>query len=161
MNKIRIRRFKPKDNCQGRKLKRDTKTAKMMAFIFLLFLLFWFPFFTASLLKYLNIHKLVFEMIKQCSVTLTMANSLVNPIIYCWIRPEFRIAFKAILCCKEYPRNIDNANSSVENSTHSRMKNSATTNYLRQPIGTRPVSTISDLSRPFKSETVSGCSPCE
>jgi hypothetical protein len=38
------------------------------------------------------------ETIKNFGVIIAMSNSAVNPFMYCWLRKDFRRAFKSILC---------------------------------------------------------------
>lgn len=83
-----------------RQIEKDTRNAKIMAFVLLLFVIFWFPFLATSLLKYLPFSQDVFEIAKTFAVTIAMTNSVVNPIIYCWLRKDFQKAFRHLLCRK-------------------------------------------------------------
>ena len=98
MKKINVNSARKLDS-NRRRMDRETRTAKIMAFVLLLFFIFWFPFLATSLLKYLPFSKEAFEIAKTFSVTLAMTNSAVNPFIYCWLRRDFRKAFKIMICC--------------------------------------------------------------
>lgn len=50
-------------------------------------------------LKYLNLDKNLSEAIKSITLFIAMSNSGVNPILYCWMRKDFKAAFKAIILC--------------------------------------------------------------
>ena len=94
-----------KSDIAGRNIEREARTAKMMAFVLLLFLVFWFPFLVTSLLKYLPFARDALETAKRFGVTFAMTNSVINPIIYCWLKKDFRIAFQKLLCCITVKRN--------------------------------------------------------
>ncbi|KAK3609288.1 hypothetical protein CHS0354_037998 [Potamilus streckersoni] len=91
-NKKRVEKFS-----QQEKASRETRAAKVMFLIFFFFFLFWFPFLICSFLKYIPTSRMMIEIIKNFTLTLAMCNSAVNPIIYCWLRRDFRAAFKAII----------------------------------------------------------------
>ena len=95
-NRKRMAKYRSKAKEAVINLQRDSRRAKLMAFVFLTFLFFWFPFGLASVLKQTDLHPIIIEMVKVCTVSITMSNSMVNPIIYCWIRPDFRSAFKTL-----------------------------------------------------------------
>ena len=99
MKKFNVNNVKRKD-INRRQMDKETRTAKVMAFVLLLFVIFWFPFLATSLLKYLPFAKTAFEIAKTFGVTIAMTNSVMNPIIYCWMRRDFQQAFKQLLCCK-------------------------------------------------------------
>lgn len=84
-----------------RQFKRDTKSAKMMGLISILFYIFWIPFMIGCIIKYISNNKHSSEMIKNIFLTLAMSNSAVNPFIYCWLREDFRTAFLMIVCCRK------------------------------------------------------------
>ena len=101
-----------KRKSKRRQVEKDTRTAKVMAFVLLLFVVFWFPFLASSLLKYLPFSQDIFEIIKTFAVTIAMTNSMCNPMVYCYLRRGFRKAFKALLCCKDVPKQGTRINAS-------------------------------------------------
>jgi len=86
-----------KDSIYDKKqMERDTKSAKVMALILFLFYIFWTPFSVMGPLKYLNINDNLAETLKNITLTLAMSNSVINPIIYCGLRRDFKLAFQKI-----------------------------------------------------------------
>ena len=49
-------------------------------------------------LKYFDISANLSEIIKNFGMTIAMGNSAINPIMYCWLREDFRHAFNSLLC---------------------------------------------------------------
>lgn len=104
-----------------RKFDKETKSAKMMAIVLFLFFAFWIPFMVAGPLKYLNLERNLIEAIKSIALFIAMCNSAVNPIVYCWMRQDFPLAFKAIVMCynrtksEEHFRDISVISSGKEN----------------------------------------------
>ena len=83
---------------------REKRAGAMMAFIFLLFVVFWLPFAVAIPLKYVFTIQNMVSNVKNLTVVIAMGNSVVNPIVYCWCKEELRTAFMAILCCRRQQR---------------------------------------------------------
>jgi hypothetical protein len=79
-------------------LKKDARSARAIGMILFFFFIFWTPLMVTSPLKYLDISANLSEMIKNFGMTIAMSNSAINPIMYCWLRNDFRDAFKRILC---------------------------------------------------------------
>ena len=90
-----------KRQSKRRQVEKDTRTAKVMAFVLMLFVVFWLPFLASSLLKFLPFSQDIFEIIKNFALTIAMTNSMCNPLVYCYLRRNFRKAFRALLCCKK------------------------------------------------------------
>lgn len=72
----------------------------MMAFMFLLFVVFWSPFAVVIPLKYVSEDRNLIENIKNLTLVIAMANSAVNPIVYCWCKEELRMAMCSTVWCK-------------------------------------------------------------
>ena len=79
----------------------DKRAGIMMAYIFLLFIIFWSPSIIAIPLKYILPDQSSIEDFKNLSVVMAMGNSFVNPAVYCWCKTELKTAFITILLCKE------------------------------------------------------------
>ncbi|XP_017775697.1 PREDICTED: 5-hydroxytryptamine receptor-like [Nicrophorus vespilloides] len=83
--------------------KRERKAAKTLAIITGAFVMCWLPFFVMAVL--LPIYKDLFkEYVISLFLWLGYFNSTLNPIIYTIFSPEFRHAFKKMLCGKHYAR---------------------------------------------------------
>ncbi|KAK3094208.1 hypothetical protein FSP39_025460 [Pinctada imbricata] len=87
------------DVLSQRQFEKDTRSAKTMAVVLFLFFVFWVPFMLAGPLKYLKLEKSIIEFVKNITLLIAMTNSAINPIIYCWMRDDFRLAFKIIMPC--------------------------------------------------------------
>lgn len=78
--------------------KRERKAAKTLAIITGAFVACWLPFFLVTLLQtfftYLQLPPVVYSFF----LWLGYFNSTLNPVIYTIFSPEFRQAFKRILC---------------------------------------------------------------
>lgn len=99
-HKKRVNKYKKTlKSSSDKKFERETKSAKTMAIILFLFYAFWIPFMVTGPLKYLNLDKNLSEAIKSITLFIAMSNSGVNPILYCWMRKDFKAAFKAIILC--------------------------------------------------------------
>lgn len=89
---------------EGVESKRERKAAKTLSIITGVFVMCWLPFFimaiTMPLLK-LKPHKYVFAFL----LWLGYVNSMLNPIIYTIFSPDFRKAFKRLLCGMEEDNN--------------------------------------------------------
>ena len=99
MKRLNVNSARKQEN-NPRQMQKDTRNAKVMAFVLLLFVIFWFPFLATSLLKFLPFSQDVFEIAKNFALTLAMTNSMCNPVVYCWLKEDFRRAFKMLLCCR-------------------------------------------------------------
>ena len=93
--KKRKHRVQSNSNLQ---LRKDTRSAQAMGIILFFFFIFWTPFMLTGPLKYLDISTDLSETIKNFGMTIAMSNSAINPFMYCWLRKDFRRAFKSILC---------------------------------------------------------------
>ena len=94
------------------RLEKDKKAGIMMAFIFLLFVIFWGPFVVITPLKYVLTDKSLIKNIKNLTVVIAMANSAVNPIVFCWCKEELRTAMCMLIPCKD--KQLQNKNTGAE-----------------------------------------------
>ncbi|XP_067125536.1 5-hydroxytryptamine receptor-like [Centruroides vittatus] len=83
--------------------KREKKTAKTLAIITGLFVVCWLPFFVTALLMPLCQSCQPEDHVFSVFLWLGYANSLINPVIYTIFSPDFRVAFKRMLCKKSQP----------------------------------------------------------
>jgi len=97
--------------------RKDARSARAMGMILFFFFIFWTPFMVTGPLKYLDIPANLSEMIKNFGMTIAMSNSAINPIMYCWLRNDFRDAFKRILCSCCLGNGENQRNPSVTKST--------------------------------------------
>ncbi|XP_028564441.2 beta-3 adrenergic receptor [Podarcis muralis] len=81
---------------------KEHKALKTLGLIMGIFTLCWLPFFVANILKVFA-RTLIPDQLFRFFNWLGYANSAFNPIIYCR-SPDFRCAFKKLLCC---PRSAD------------------------------------------------------
>lgn len=86
--------------------KRERKAAKTLAIITGAFVVCWLPFFVMAILLPLCVECETFFTDTIASVFLWLGyfNSTLNPVIYTIFSPEFRQAFKRILCGQNHPR---------------------------------------------------------
>ncbi|XP_046333332.2 adenosine receptor A2b-like [Haliotis rufescens] len=78
--------------------KREIKSAKVMAFVLLMFVIFWVPYFVLAPMKYIDgVPADMIVTIKDFALCLSFSNSLINPIIYGFLRRDFKAAFKRFL----------------------------------------------------------------
>nr|CAH7762061.1 unnamed protein product [Callosobruchus chinensis] len=87
----------------GADSKRERKAAKTLAIITGAFVLCWLPFFVMAVLLPIDADLFDKYMVSIC-LWLGYFNSTLNPIIYTIFSPEFRHAFKKILCGRNYAR---------------------------------------------------------
>ncbi|CAG9837757.1 unnamed protein product [Diabrotica balteata] len=87
----------------GMDSKRERKAAKTLAIITGAFVLCWLPFFIMAVLLPINPNVFDKYLVSIC-LWLGYFNSTLNPIIYTIFSPEFRHAFKKILCGRNYAR---------------------------------------------------------
>ncbi|XP_015113987.1 5-hydroxytryptamine receptor 2A isoform X1 [Diachasma alloeum] len=78
--------------------KRERKAAKTLAIITGAFVACWFPFFFVTLLQAICTVCYPPELLASVFLWLGYFNSTLNPIIYTIFSPEFRLAFKKMLC---------------------------------------------------------------
>ncbi|XP_049958043.1 5-hydroxytryptamine receptor-like [Schistocerca serialis cubense] len=88
-------RRKPKDSADS---KRERKAAKTLAIITGAFVACWAPFFTVALVLPLCAACVVSPHLMAVTLWLGYFNSTLNPVIYTVFSPEFRHAFKRLLC---------------------------------------------------------------
>ncbi|XP_045474766.1 5-hydroxytryptamine receptor-like [Harmonia axyridis] len=91
---------KPKDNADSKK---ERKAAKTLAIITGAFVVCWQPFFIMAVLLPIDAN-LFNRYLMSFFLWLGYFNSTLNPIIYTIFSPEFRHAFKKILCGRNYAR---------------------------------------------------------
>ncbi|XP_067681520.1 adenosine receptor A2b-like [Haliotis asinina] len=78
--------------------KQEIKSSKVMAFVLLMFVIFWIPYFILAPMKYIEgIPADMVVTMKDFALCLSFSNSLINPIIYGFLRKDFKAAFKRFL----------------------------------------------------------------
>ncbi|XP_030753901.1 5-hydroxytryptamine receptor-like [Sitophilus oryzae] len=88
-----------RDKKESLEAKRERKAAKTLAIITGAFVMCWLPFFILALLMPLcGDSCTISEFIMSFALWLGYFNSTLNPVIYTIFNPEFRQAFKRILC---------------------------------------------------------------
>ncbi|XP_048518876.1 5-hydroxytryptamine receptor [Dendroctonus ponderosae] len=88
-----------RDKKESLEAKRERKAAKTLAIITGAFVMCWLPFFILALLMPLcGAACTISEFIMSFALWLGYFNSTLNPVIYTIFNPEFRQAFKRILC---------------------------------------------------------------
>lgn len=94
---------KEKEKKESLEAKRERKAAKTLAIITGAFVMCWLPFFICALLMPLCASCYFDDYMLSAFLWLGYFNSTLNPIIYTIFSPEFRQAFKRILCGKPKP----------------------------------------------------------
>lgn len=87
-----------KDKKESLEAKRERKAAKTLAIITGAFVMCWLPFFILALVMPLCASCTINPYVMSFSLWLGYFNSTLNPVIYTIFNPEFRQAFKRILC---------------------------------------------------------------
>lgn len=87
-----------KDKKESLESKRERKAAKTLAIITGAFVMCWLPFFILALLMPLCESCTISDYVINFFLWLGYFNSTLNPVIYTIFSPEFRQAFKRILC---------------------------------------------------------------
>ncbi|KAF4530285.1 hypothetical protein B566_EDAN014850 [Ephemera danica] len=99
---VETERRDPMRECRDKKesmeAKRERKAAKTLAIITGAFVVCWLPFFIMALLMPLCESCYINDYIASFFLWLGYFNSTLNPVIYTIFSPEFRQAFKRILC---------------------------------------------------------------
>ena len=89
---------------QAKRFHAETKAAKTVGIIVGGFIICWFPFFTAYLIRAFCSDDCIPELLMSVFTWLGYCNSAINPVIYGLFSRDFRRAFKNIVCrcsCKE------------------------------------------------------------
>lgn len=99
-NQLKINQTREKylSQIQHAHFRKNTRSAQAMGVILFFFFIFWTPFMLTGPLKYFDISASLSEIIKNFGMTIAMGNSAINPIMYCWLRQDFRHAFNSLLC---------------------------------------------------------------
>uniref|UniRef100_A0A1B6MHQ9 G-protein coupled receptors family 1 profile domain-containing protein n=1 Tax=Graphocephala atropunctata TaxID=36148 RepID=A0A1B6MHQ9_9HEMI len=94
-----------RDKTRDLEAKREKKAAKTLAIITGAFVVCWLPFFIMALLMPLCDSCYINPYLASFFLWLGYFNSTLNPVIYTIFSPEFRMAFKRILCGVSNTRN--------------------------------------------------------
>lgn len=65
-----------------------------MAVVLGAFFICWGPMTVLSIFEYNGFYTTPAEIVRLLAVSMSMTNSVINPLIYVWNIPEFRIAFQ-------------------------------------------------------------------
>ena len=82
---------------ENKLLEGEVKSTRLTATVFLLFVLFWSPYFCVGPLKYSSLSQEVVEIIKNGCLVLAFGNSMVNPVVYGLLQKKFRAAYRILL----------------------------------------------------------------
>lgn len=82
---------------ESRHLDGEMKSTRLNATVFLLFVLFWSPYFCVGPLKYSSLSQEVVEIIKNGCLVLSFGNSMVNPVVYGLMQKKFSAAYRILL----------------------------------------------------------------
>ena len=82
---------------ERKRLEGEVRSTRLTATVFLLFVLFWSPYFCVGPLKYSGLAPEVVEAVKNGCLVLGFANSLVNPVVYGLLQGRFRAAYRLLL----------------------------------------------------------------
>ena len=85
--------------------KRENKAAKTFAVITGAFIICWLPFFIVAFVSPLCSSCYFDKTMESVFLWLGYMNSTLNPFIYTIFSPDFRFAFKKLICGKKYVRN--------------------------------------------------------
>nr|CAD7432378.1 unnamed protein product [Timema monikensis] len=96
--KVPLTNHQRKDKKESLEAKRERKAAKTLAIITGAFVVCWLPFFIMALLMPLCEVCYINDYMASFFLWLGYFNSTLNPVIYTIFSPEFRQAFKRILC---------------------------------------------------------------
>ena len=89
-----------RNSCKGKENKR--RVTRMIVVVIIVFAMCWTPLQLVLLLKSLHIYdinssaRLIFQIVTQC---LAYCNSCLNPILYAFFSPNFRLAFLTAMSC--------------------------------------------------------------
>jgi len=98
--------FKTKSTRRQQKAKGRMNVIRLLMVVTLIFFMLWSPFIVIRLCKYNNMH--IHETLWKGSQLLMFGTTAVNVIIYAFMSPPFRTAFRTIICCRKSPRNAWN-----------------------------------------------------
>lgn len=82
------------------RFRKEIYISKVVAALFIIFVLFWTPYFIVGPFKYSYLSQDYVEVIKNGTLVLAFSHSLVNPVVYYFTRKKFRIAFILLLSTK-------------------------------------------------------------
>ena len=82
---------------QGRWMVSQVRSTRLTVTVFLLFVLFWLPYFCVGPLKYSPLSQTEVDIIKNGCLVLAFSNSMVNPVVYGLMRHKFRVAYRLLL----------------------------------------------------------------
>lgn len=108
-DKVLMTNNQRRDKKESLEAKRERKAAKTLAIITGAFVVCWLPFFIMALLMPLCAACNINDYVQSFFLWLGYFNSTLNPVIYTIFSPEFRQAFKRILCGggrRSRPRNF-------------------------------------------------------
>ncbi|KAK6182222.1 hypothetical protein SNE40_009951 [Patella caerulea] len=150
-----------------RRLERDLSSAKAMATVLLMFVIFWLPYLASAPFRFSPyMSNDLINVIKDFALCLSMSNSMINPMIYALLRKDFRAAFKQVLQLKltqlrtasKNGNKSDNSNSgvSLKNTPNSEMNLTKMTNSIPVPsvIGVNHICEVDNCSDSGRESTL-------